>query len=548
MDLAAEFLRPGEGAAVERITSDHKGSGVQLQIRGYRVTPPKVGLAELAAREKRGEDVPLEDALTGDEFDIADHLYLTLRGHRNIVFANARRDVELYSNLLARRTERERVPNEFWPHHGSLDRSLREDAEAALRDGSKPTTVIATTTLELGIDVGSVESIAQLGPPQSVASMRQRLGRSGRRGSPSVLRVYVQERELEGDTAPQDQLRTRIVQSVAMVRLLVQRWYEPPLPEALHLSTLVQQVLSVIAQFGGFRADQGWKALCATGPFRSVNSLTFAHFLRVLGAAELIQQDHDGTLVLGRVGERLVNHYTFYTAFSTPEEYRLVAGERTLGTVPITYPLILGMYIIFGGRRWRVLNVEEETRTVHLEAAAGGKSPAFGGSGPPIHDRVRAEMLRIYLDDEVPAFLDATGKELLAEGRAAFQRLGLRDKSFLQCGSTVLVFPWVGDRVLDTLAILLRRRGFDVSREDTALGLQKTTIDQVVGHLAEIAISPAPDGAELAEAAANKATEKHHVFLDQQLLCLDFASKALDVAGAMVASGRLASGRTPLKQ
>ncbi len=542
LDLACEFLRPGEASSVERVVSTAAGSAVHLQVRGYRVTPPKVSEEEQDVRGAAGEDVPLEEALTGDHFDIADHLYSTLRGGRHIVFANLRRDVEVFSNILGRRTERERVPNEFWPHHGSLDRSLREDAEAALRDGTKPATVIATTTLELGIDVGSVESIAQIGPPQSVASMRQRLGRSGRRGSPSVLRVYVQEEELSGTTPPQDQLRTRLVQSVAMVRLLVQKWYEPPAPEALHLSTLVQQVLSLIAQFGGVRADQAWRALCSAGPFRSVDSETFMHFLRALGAAGLIQQDHDGTLVLGAKGERLVNHYTFYTAFSTPEEYRLVAGERTLGTVPITYPLMEGMYLIFGGKRWRVLSVEEETRTVHLKAAAGGNPPAFGGGAAPVHDRVREEMLRVYFEADEPAFLSSTGKELLTEGRASFHRLGLATRSFLQCGSSVLVFPWAGDRVLNTLVVMFRRRGFDVSSEGVAIGMDKTTVEQVVAHVEEMADEERLSGAELAEAVANKATEKHHVFLDAPLLCLDYASSALDVPGAYRVLQRLAKG------
>ena len=54
-------------------------------------------------------------------------------------------------------------PNEFFPHHGSLARELREEAEAALKDRGRPATAVATTTLEMGIDIGSVQSVAQLG-------------------------------------------------------------------------------------------------------------------------------------------------------------------------------------------------------------------------------------------------------------------------------------------------------------------------------------------------------------------------------------------------
>jgi len=90
-----------------------------------------------------------------------------------------------------------RVPNEFWPHHGSLSKELREEAERALKSGERPATAIATTTLELGIDIGAVKSVAQVGAAPSVASLRQRLGRSGRRrGEPAILRCYCLEEEL----------------------------------------------------------------------------------------------------------------------------------------------------------------------------------------------------------------------------------------------------------------------------------------------------------------------------------------------------------------
>ena len=130
----------------------------------------------------------MEDVSTGDEVEISDALWKTLRGKNHLVFANARRTVETYADLLGRKSDSENVPNEFFPHHGSLSKELREVCEERLKKGTLPTTVICTSTLELGIDIGAVVSVAQIGPPPSVASLRQRLGRSGRRGEPSILR------------------------------------------------------------------------------------------------------------------------------------------------------------------------------------------------------------------------------------------------------------------------------------------------------------------------------------------------------------------------
>ena len=86
-------------------------------------------------------------------------------------------------------------------------------------------------TLELGIDIGKVQSVAQVTAPHSVSSLRQRLGRSGRRGSPAVLRMYISEDELNVDSSLVDKLRLELLQSLAMIRLLVSdKWYEPPIP------------------------------------------------------------------------------------------------------------------------------------------------------------------------------------------------------------------------------------------------------------------------------------------------------------------------------
>lgn len=540
MELACEFLRPGRGAEVRRVVSIGNRQEVRLQIRGYRVTPPLLSRADLEQAEKEGREIELEQVTTGDALDISRDLFSQLRGGRHIVFANRRASVELYTDLLRRLAERERVPNEFWPHHGSLDKALREEAEDALRRASHPATVIATTTLELGIDMGSVESIAQIGPPPSVASMRQRLGRSGRRGEPAVLRIYVQESEIGPKTPPQDQLRVDLVQSIAMVNLLARRWYEPPTAGALHLSTLIQQTLSLIAQHGGTRADQAWRILCHKGPFPDVSATMFAAFLRDLAHHGLITQTHDGEIVLDLAGERLVNHYDFYSAFATPEEYRLVSGTKTLGTLPVTFPLLEGMFIIFGGRRWRVLSVDGERKVVDLAAAAGGKAPSFGGSPALVHDRVREEMRAVYQTNEEPTFVDSAGLELLTEARAAFARFRLRESSLLAWGKDTLIFPWAGDRVMNTILLQLIDLGLSASCEGVAILVQDRTPSQIGEAITFLATQELVGPHRLAGGVRNKVSEKHHRFLGEGLLAVDYATVNLEVEGAHRVLGRLA--------
>ena len=143
----------------------------------------------------------------------------------------------------------QQVPNEFWPHHGSLSKEIRSETEVALKQKERPATAICTNTLELGIDIGAVKSVAQIGPPPSVASLRQRLGRSGRRkGEPAILRGYCIEDAIGSRMSLQSELRLGTVKMAAMISLLLEGWFEPPMAHGAHLSTLVQQVLSFVAQ------------------------------------------------------------------------------------------------------------------------------------------------------------------------------------------------------------------------------------------------------------------------------------------------------------
>jgi ATP-dependent Lhr-like helicase len=354
-----------------------------------------------------------------------------------------------YAALLARLSAEHRVPNEFWAHHGNLAKELRESAEAELKDAARPATAVCTSTLELGIDIGAMASIAQIGPPPSVAALRQRLGRSGRRGEPATLRVYISEPEIDVNTPPQATLRPRLVQTIATIRLLLTGWYEPPRPGALHLSTLVQQTLALIAQKGGVTAADAYRTLCETGPFTAVTAEMFAQLLRGLHAHDLVEQFADGDLILGRHGEHLVGHYSFFAAFNTPQEYRVTSHGHTLGTLPLTHPISTGMLLIFGGQPRRVLDIDDAHKAIDVTDAPGGTVPSFPGDTPNVDDRVRREMRAVYLDPEVPDYLDPTAADLLQEGLTNFQRLGLDKHILIESGTSSILLhvvvrsgPW----------------------------------------------------------------------------------------------------------
>ncbi len=534
MGLAADALRPGESGRVRTLVSAEGGQELAVQVRGYVQAapgPPGPGSTDRDAGN---------DAEAAVQTQIAGDLYRVLRGRDNLVFANARTAVETYAAALRELCEQALVPNEFFPHHGSLSKELREDVEAALKNPTRPATAVATTTLEMGIDIGSVHSIAQVGAPPSVASLRQRLGRSGRRGEPAVLRAYITERELDPRASIADQLHAELLQTIAMLQLLLAGWCEPPDAEALHLSTLIQQVLSAVAQHGGVTAADARRALCGPGsPFTAVTGPMFAALLRGLGAHDVLTQAGDGTLLLGPVGDRIVNHYSFYTAFVTPEEYRLFVDGRPLGTLPIDFPLYEGLLLTFAGRRWKVTGVDDHRKTVDLAPAAGGRPPRFAGGAIPVHNHVVGAMRTILAGGDVPSFLSPVARDLLAEGRDSYRRYELDVRQVLPAGPHTVLLPWVGSRVTATITAQLAAAGLEAGNDGLTITVMKLDVDGTVEVLSELAKAGAADPVTLASTVANKASQKYDQWLTDDLLAADYARRALDTETAHRAIGTM---------
>ena len=527
MQLAAEFLRPGAGISVCLITSKEAGQELRLIVKGYNNKP------FIFQKDQDNLGLRTEEESEGAQ-RISKDIFSALRGFNNLIFPNSRGKVELYSDQLRRLCDNLNLPNEFWAHHGSLSKEVREEAEKAIKLGDRPTSIVATTTLELGIDIGKVKSIAQIGPAPSVTSLRQRLGRSGRRkGEPAILRCYCLEDNIAPNTPTSDKLREGLVQTIAQIHLLLKGWYEPPRSSSLNLSTLIQQLLSLIAQFGGITANQAWVILCQSGVFAGLSQTEFLELLQELGTKNILMQDNNGLLLLGPFGERIVNHYSFLAAFNSDEEFRVVCAGKTLGALPLSRPIEAGSYIIFAGRRWKVMNCRPENKLIEVEPAKGGKPPAFNGMGGKVHDGVRQEMRNILSDHTAIPFLDKNAARQLEEARLIYDQLGLRSRNIIQYGKDVQLFSWLGDWVNDTLVLMLHGADLRAVSEGLIITVLDIDRERLFSKLLELANRPAPEAEQLSASVQNAQREKWDMLLSEGLLHKTFASRELDVNGAM---------------
>lgn len=527
MNIAAQALRAGADTPPEIIFDDADSSELLVQVRGYEA-------------QKASDD---ENTL----WEVENHLLKNLRGESNLIFAGARQRVEVMADRLRRMCEDMGVPNEFFPHHGNLSKELREDLEKRLKDGKLPTTAVATTTLELGVDIGDVVSVAQIGAPHSIAGLRQRLGRSGRRGdAPSVLRIYAEEAPLTAKSPFPDQLRQDTVMSVAAVRLLVEKWCEAPHGGALHLSTLTHQVLALIKQYGGMGAPALYRQLCTEGAFRSVEETLFIQLLRQMGSdeARLIEQADDGALLLGEIGERIAERYDFYAVFQTTEEYRLENAGRTLGQLSATSMLTPEQYIIFAGRRWQVEDIDSDAKVVRVTPAAGGTPPSFDGmGGEEISDKLVEEMRIVYMETAPAPFCDASAKQYLNEGRSAFAAANLGNVSVIDMGSSSYLFPWLGTRRQVTLSHWLNT--FDnIKTECEGIAIRaNVSSSDLQTILTNMANNPPPNPMALARRIRMKGDQKYHEYLNDDLLNEELARDWLNTDGLMEVVGRMINNK-----
>lgn len=526
MNLAAKFMRADGPVAL--VDAANSSNDLLLLVKGFE---------EPTSESAKGSSEDEEHAQGRAPLGVAEHLFKVLRGSNNLVFPNSRREVERYTHLLNGMCEQAKVPYEFWPHHGNLSKEIRFETEFALKQRERPATAICTSTLELGIDIGAVKSVAQIGAPPSVASLRQRLGRSGRReGEPAILRTYIIEDALSDKADLATRLRLDTVQTAAAISLLLEHWFEPPAVHGAHYSTLVQQLLSTIAQYGGLQAADAYRLLCThPGPFGSVSKEGFAEFLRTLGQEEALIQDHSGLLLHGAVGDRLVNHYSFYAAFASDEEFRIVSGSKTLGTLPVSQMMTPGQRILFGGRTWLVEQIDETQKVIHVAPSKGGAPPLFNGGGGRVHTKVRQRMHDIFLSGDALPFLDPTAQRFLSEGRKSFNELALSDRVILDQGNQAIVITWLGDEANEALACLLTARGFRAFTGRLGVEVQRgdRTLQDLEDRLADIGTESAPSVDELLKDAANLQRQKWDWLLSPRLLRETYASSNLNLEEAM---------------
>ena len=380
-------------------------------------------------------------------------LYENCHNKKCLIFTNSRGNAEKTIDEMKKEAARRNENDVFYVHHGSISASLRREAEEALRDNDGPTVAAATLTLELGIDIGDLDSTIQIGAPYTCSSFVQRLGRSGRRTGKSqmmFLNLFKPSHKNPLDALPWDLLR-----SIAIIQLyLEERWVEPFEQKKKPFSLLAHQTLSVLMSYGELMPSELAQKVLLLPAFKNIiSSDEYRILLKYMLEKEYIERLDNGGIIVGLKGEKICNHFTFYAVFKDDEAYKVLSNNGEIGTLN-KCPAIDEVFIL-AGRAWKVISIDEERKTIHVNQTKSSKIPLWNGEGGDIDSKVIQRIKRVLQEDVIYPYLQKNAIEVLEKARELARTSGILDSDIIQYADrSYYVCPWIGTKEIRTIVSL----------------------------------------------------------------------------------------------
>ena len=367
------------------------------------------------------------------------------RGEKRLVFCDSRARVEALA------AELRQAGTETFVSHSSLGADERRRSEEAFAQGTD-CVIVATSTLELGLDVGDLDRVVQIDAPATVASFLQRLGRTGRR--PGTTR-----NGLLLATSDDGFLR-----AAGVLRLWLDGYVEPvvPPPEPFHI--FAQQILALALQEGRVGRSTWREWLGGMPAFRTMARGHLREIVDFMLTSGVLHED-GGMLSMGVEGERTFGRRHFMelmSVFTSEPLFSVLHGRSELGLVhPLSFqlrrdgPVVLSL----AGRSWEVSHVDWERRRAYVKAAREPGRSRWIGSGIALHFELCRAVRRVLTEGRLDVELTR---------RASARLDGIRDD-----------FSWI-----DATGTAVVRDPAGAARWWTFAGLRaNTTLGQLIGPL-----------------------------------------------------------------
>lgn len=289
-----------------------------------------------------------------------------------LLFTNTRGESEYLASLL-----KERSALKIEMHHGSLSQEVREETEETLRSG-RPGIVVCTSSLELGLDIGSVELVIHYGSPRQVSKLVQRIGRSRHtRGSSAKGLIVTNNAD--------DEFEAR-----AILERVKEKSIEDQIVHHGALDVLAHHLVGMTMQFGTVPLDFAMKMINQAYPFRKTTLEDLAGVLEILQNGSIVFFDKE-EMAFKKKGRSFRYHFENLSTIPDILKFRVfdTVSKKIIGSLDQRF---VGDYgdpgnvFVLRGMQWRILNVDDSSLRINVEPirSAGINVPYWEGENIPV--------------------------------------------------------------------------------------------------------------------------------------------------------------------
>ncbi len=289
-----------------------------------------------------------------------------------LLFTNTRGESEFLASIL-----RDKTMMNIELHHGSLSKQVREETEGILRSGNRGI-VVCTSSLELGLDIGSVELVIHYGSPRQVSKLVQRIGRSRHSRNSSARGLIITNN-------PDDEFEAKaILDRIKNSSIEEQKIHEKS------LDVLAHHLVGLSLQIGEVSVDFAYKTIRQAYPFRNLTLDEFYDVLEIFDSIYVLYFDKENM----RFWKKRNSFRYYYENLSTiPDILKFKVfdsvGKKIIGSLDQKF---VGDYgdqgnvFVLRGMQWRILNIDEKALQINVEpiTGAGRKVPYWEGENIPV--------------------------------------------------------------------------------------------------------------------------------------------------------------------
>lgn len=374
--------------------------------------------------------------------DFGEEVCRRIYGKKALFFTNSRSAVEGLKKSI------EDWGIETFVHHSSIDKRFREIAEEKFKIGTN-TCIIATSTLELGIDIGDLDIVLQLDSPNTVSSFLQRMGRTGRRKDTVAHYVFFPTKA------------SKFILAIAILNLAIRKWVEGVYVSKISYDLLFHQIITMALAEFGIDKNKIFEILSNVYSFSGIEKREYEELLEYMMNEKYIQIDRNKVYLDTKTEESFgrQNFMTLYSAFETNKEFTVKYRNRTIGTLERWFVNALGdnFQFILAGKYWQTDKIDYDKSIIHVIEAKTALPPRWIGGEGFYSYQLSQEILKVVSTDEEYTFLNDYEKKILNDIRYEEKSFGLKVGKMIieEIKDGYHFYTYAGNKVNYTLATVL---------------------------------------------------------------------------------------------